>query len=152
MSFDIAALLQQSYIHGQENHAALKLYEILYVSTLAPGTPVTAISDIMTKSRRHNQAHGITGLLVFDGARFAQLLEGARELVFDLVERIRTDARHINMDVLHYAPLAERRFVRFGIGYVQAEQDDALGRLAAKDGEAALQHFLGLVPTLDLDQ
>lgn len=130
----------------------MKLYEILYVSNLAPATPVTAISDIMTRARRFNQANNLTGLLVFDGARFAHLLEGAMDKVFDLVERIRADARHVNMEVLHYAPLDERRFVRFGMGYVPAEQEEALDALAAKDGEVALQHFLGLVPVLDLDQ
>ena len=129
----------------------MKPYEILYVSSLAPETPVTAISEILAKSRRHNQANHVTGLLVFDGARFAHLLEGARDLVFELVERIRADARHVNMEVLHYAPLDERRFVRFGTGYVPAEQEDALGHLAAKDGVAALQYFLGLIPVLDLD-
>ncbi|MES2974102.1 MAG: BLUF domain-containing protein [Pseudomonadota bacterium] len=129
----------------------MKLYEILYVSNLAPGTPVTVVSAIMAQARRYNQDNGVTGLTMFDGARFAQLLEGARDLVFDLVEHIRTDARHINMEILHYAPLAERRFLRFGMGYVPAEQEDALTLLAAKDGEAALQHFLGLIPVLDLD-
>ncbi len=130
----------------------MKLYEILYVSNLAPATPVTAIADIMTRSRQFNQANDLTGLLVFDGACFAQLLEGAMDKVLDLIETIRADTRHVNMDVLHHAPLQERRFVRFGMGYVPAEQEDALGALAAKEGQEALRHFLGLVPVLDLDQ
>ncbi len=130
----------------------MKLYEILYVSNMAAGTPVTAVADIVSRARRYNQANGLTGLLVFDGARFGHLLEGARSAVFELIERIRLDTRHTDIDMLHYGELAERRFNRFSMGYVPAEQDDALGVLAGKDGAEALQHFLGLVPVLDLDQ
>ena len=43
------------------------LYEILYVSTLAPEAPLSVVGDIAAKARQANAERGITGLLIFDG-------------------------------------------------------------------------------------
>ena len=128
----------------------MKLYEMLCVSALAPDTPVTAVSDIVTGARRHNLASDITGLLVFDGTRFAQLLEGARDSVFQMIEHVRSDARLVNVETLYCERTQERRFNRFTAGFVPVEHEDALGELATREGPAALQQFLALIPVLDL--
>ena len=43
----------------------------LYVSELTPGLGQDAIHEIARVSRAHNETHGITGLLMFDGSCFA---------------------------------------------------------------------------------
>jgi len=128
-----------------------RLYEVLYVSTLAPETLVTKIAEIVARARAKNERLGITGLLVFDGVRFCQQLEGAHKQVFKLMEVIREDPRHTGVEVVHHGPLARPRFRRFALGFVSADQEDALQAIEQADGEAALQRFLALVPTLDLD-
>ena len=128
----------------------MKLYEIIYVSTMAPATPVTAISRIVARAKQYNQANDITGMLVFDGLRFAQLLEGPLEVVLELIERIRADSRHTQMEVVHHAAVDERRFVRFSMGYVPTEHEDALAQLEQSDGPASMHRFLDLIPLLDL--
>jgi hypothetical protein len=129
----------------------LKLYEIIYVSTMAAGTPVTAVPHIVARSRQNNKANDITGMLMFDGQRFAELLEGPRTAVLELIERIRLDSRHTHMEVLHHASIEERRFVRFSMAYVPVEEEEALARLEQSDGQAAVQRFLDLIPVVDLD-
>jgi hypothetical protein len=127
------------------------LYEILYVSTLAPEAPLSAVADIAAKARRANAERDITGLLVFDGMRFCQQLEGGQKQVLALLERIRQDTRHINMQILHHGELAMRRFKRFSLGYCTVEDDDVLERMEQLDGQAALDAFEGLLTRLDLD-
>jgi hypothetical protein len=127
------------------------LYEILYVSTLAPEAPLSVVGDIAVKARRANAAQDITGLLIFDGMRFCQQLEGGQKQVLALLERIRQDTRHINLEVLHHGELAERRFRRFSLGYCMVEDDDVLGRMEQMDGQPALEAFVGLLSKLDLD-
>jgi len=129
----------------------LKLYEIIYVSTMATGTPVTAVPHIVARSRQYNKANDITGMLMFDGQRFAELLEGPPAVLLKLIERIRLDSRHTHVEVLHHASVEERRFVRFSMGYVPVEQEEALARLEQSDGPAAVQRFLDLIPVVDLD-
>jgi len=127
------------------------LHEVLYLSTLAPGAPLKVISDIASRARKANEAMGITGLLVFDGMRFCQHLEGKRKEVLSLTERISKDPRHVGVDILYHGPLAQRRFRTFGLGYTAVDDVDALARLGEAGGEQALSQFLALVSTLDLD-
>jgi Sensors of blue-light using FAD len=71
------------------------------VSHLAPEVPSTAVGAILKVSRQRNRALGITGALIFDGARFAQWLEGSPAAVQSLITRIDADDRHVGIDVLH---------------------------------------------------
>jgi hypothetical protein len=127
------------------------LYEILYVSTLAPEAPLSVVGDIAAKARIANAAQDITGLLVFDGMRFCQQLEGGQKQLLALLERIRQDTRHIDMQILHHGELAARRFRCFSLGYCTVDDDDVLERMEQMDGQAALQAFVGLLSRLDLE-
>lgn len=127
------------------------LHEVIYVSTLAPGAPLSVVGDIAGKARIANQALHITGLLIFDGMRFCQQLEGPQKDVMTLLDRICTDPRHVNVEVLHHAPLADRRFRRFSLGYASVDHGDQLGQLEQLDGPEAVSAFLALLSTLDLD-
>lgn len=132
-------------------HISTRLYEILYVSTLAPEAPLSVVADIAAKARQANAERDITGLLIFDGMRFCQQLEGGQKQVLALLERIRQDTRHINMQILHHGELAARRFRRFSLGYCTVEDDDVLERVEQMDGQVALDAFVGLLSRLDLD-
>ncbi len=117
------------------------LYEVLYVSTLAPDQQTAVVAEIAAKARQVNAQLDITGLLIFDGQRFCQQLEGPQKAVLKLIERIRNDPRHINVEVLHHGPLAGRRFQHFSLAFSAVEDVDALARMERLDGEAALAAF-----------
>ncbi|MBI2727467.1 MAG: BLUF domain-containing protein [Polaromonas sp.] len=127
------------------------LHEVLYVSTLKPGEPISIVADIAARARVFNESHNITGLLIFDGMRFCQQLEGERKPVMALLERICRDTRHVNVEVLHHAPLGQRRFRRFSLGYTTVDDIDVLEKLEQLDGQAAMDLFVSLLSTLDLD-
>jgi hypothetical protein len=126
------------------------LYELLYVSTLAPDQRVSAVGDIARHSRVANDAAQITGMLVFDGMRFCQHLEGTQKQVLALEQKIRLDARHVDMQVLHHGALPERRFRCFTMGYSLLDDSEVLARLEALDGQPAIDAFLALLPHIDL--
>ncbi|WP_341914303.1 BLUF domain-containing protein [Polaromonas sp. YR568] len=128
-----------------------ELHEVIYVSTLAPDAPTSVVADIVGKARLHNPWMGITGLLIFDGMRFCEQMEGSQKNVLAQLERIRQDTRHINLRVVHQGPLAARRFRRFSMGYTTLDDDDALGRLEALTGQDAITAFLAMLSSLDLD-
>lgn len=132
-------------------HHSADLYEVIYVSTLAPDAPTSFVADIVRKARLHNAWMGITGLLIFDGMRFCEQMEGSQKDVLAQLERIRQDMRHFNLRVVHQGLLAGRRFRRFGMGYTTLDDDDALGRLEALTGQEAIAAFHALLSTLDLD-
>ena len=128
-----------------------RLYEALYVSTLAPDAPLSVVASIARNARPANHDKDITGLLIFDGIRFCQQLEGDQSGVLALLERIRRDARHVNVEVLHHGPLAKRRFGRFSLGYTSADGDEALAQLERLDGQVAVDAFVALLPGVDWD-
>lgn len=123
---------------------ASPLYEVLYISTLSQGQPLSTVAHIASYARRHNQQSGITGLLVFDGQRFGQQLEGPEAEVRALLARIRDDPRHVYVEVLHDAPLEARRFQNFSLGFSTLEDDTALDRLENLRGAAAVRAFVDL--------
>ena len=120
------------------------LYEVLYVSVLAPGVPVSAVAAIAGHARVANAQRGITGLLVFDGNCFCQQLEGMQKNVLSTMARIDQDPRHGQVSVVHQGPLAARRFSNFSLAFSAVEDADLLAELALLDGEAALQAFQSL--------
>ena len=133
-----------------ENTSAL-LHEILYVSTLAVDAPIRVVADIAARSRIANQSRDITGLLVFDGMHFCQQFEGSDIEVAALMERIRQDPRHTDVELLHHGPLAARRFRRWSLGYSTVDDVEVFDRLKQLRGQAAVDAFLALLPGLDLE-
>lgn len=98
------------------------LVRLLYASR-APGLTPDAIDDILARSRAHNPALGITGILCHGGEVFMQVLEGGRTAVNDLYAQIVRDPRHQQVTLLHYEEISERRFSGWTMGQVN------LGRL-----------------------
>lgn len=132
-------------------YTAPRLHEVLYVSTMAPSAPISIVADIAPKARVANQAREITGLLIFDGMRFCQQLEGRPEEVLSLMERICRDPRHTNIEILHQGPLDARRFRRFSLSYIAIEEVDALERIEQVNGQEAVEAFMALLPDLDME-
>ena len=126
------------------------LYEVLYVSTLASNTPISAIAGISRHARVANDTRQVTGLLVFDGIRFCQQFEGSKQQTMLLIEKIKRDSRHTNIEILHHGELAERRFRTFRTGYSVVDDVDALEALEQLDGLPAIQALLKLVASVDM--
>ena len=125
------------------------IYEMLYVSTLEPTAQVSAISVIATRSRVSNALRCITGMLIFDGIRFCQYLEGSKNDVLNLFERIRDDSRHAAVTLIHEGPSHTRRFNNFSLAFANGDDFEVLGRIAELKGENGVTAFSQLLPTLD---
>ncbi|BEP44718.1 BLUF domain-containing protein [Variovorax sp. 375MFSha3.1] len=133
------------------DEATLPLHEIFYCSMLTHSLPPQTVGQIVSRARTQNALHGITGLLVFDGMRFCQHLEGPADAVSALMQRIEKDPRHVDVRVVHRAPLEVRRYSGFGMGLAECEGPDLMAGVHALTGEAALRHFLALVPSFDIN-
>lgn len=70
------------------------MHQLTYISTAHPGTTAQDVDAILSVSRRNNARDGITGLLIYDGKRFLQALEGYGPLVDAAFARIKADPRH----------------------------------------------------------
>jgi hypothetical protein len=132
------------------NQMPTELHEILYCSQLAAGQSPEVVGTIVSQARARNAEHGITGLLVFDGQRFCQHLEGPRGVVTRLMNRIGEDPRHDQIRVVYDGALQQRRYLRFDMGFAQTEDPDDMAGIHALDGPLALARFLELRPRFDI--
>lgn len=124
------------------------LYQLLYVSTLSAAQPLNVVADIANHARARNAERDVSAILVFDGQRFCQLLEGDRRPVLSLAERITHDPRHESVEVLHHGSLTARRFDGFRLAFTSGEDDMSLDTYAAMSGEEALRAFEALLQRL----
>lgn len=93
------------------------LVRLIYASRAADDSAAT-IEAILTKAREHNPASGITGVLCYGGGVFLQAIEGGRSQVSALFGHIQRDARHQDVELLHYEEIDERRFGGWTMGQV----------------------------------
>ncbi len=83
------------------------LRQYLYIST-APSLSREEVESILSSSARNNPARGVTGLLLYNGRNFLQLLEGDEAELVDLMLRISYDPRHSGVSLLDRRNIAER--------------------------------------------
>lgn len=126
-------------------------FQLLYISRLSPATTPACVAEIVRTARQHNQARGIGSLLVFDGLRFCQYLEGDAVAVGALVERIHADSRHDDFRLLHQGPLSGPSLLK-GRNFIYALcYDDSLDSVEQTRGTHALDLLAGLLKTFDQD-
>ena len=94
------------------------LVRLLYASRAVPAVDQEELLTILRKSKANNQPLGVTGVLCFSGGIFMQVLEGGRGPVNRLYNRIASDARHTDVELLCYQEIGERRFAGWSMGQV----------------------------------
>lgn len=96
------------------------LVRLLYASRATQEIDDALVASILQHSQRHNQEHGITGLLCTYSPTnvFIQVLEGSRRDVNSLYNAIVADSRHRDVTLLVYEEIRERRFAAWRMGSV----------------------------------
>lgn len=91
------------------------LSTIIYRSHITEHVPLEILNGLALKANKINKSSSITGILLFNGTHFFQLLEGPEAAVNAVYSRICQDPRHHNLVELlrDYAPA--RRFGHVGM-------------------------------------
>lgn len=92
--------------------------QFLYVSTAACGITGRQIGDILSVSRRNNARLEITGVLLFAGGSFIQLLEGPGEGLDTIISRLAVDPRHHSMLTILRGPIVARALPDWSMGWL----------------------------------
>lgn len=122
----------------------------LYRSEIASNAGASCVADITRASRRFNEDHGITGVLIFDGQRFVQYIEGPEQQVIALARKISFDTRHIGFTVQHQAAgMTYRLFPDWTMAYLSADDSEPLAQMWTVGGDEAMEYLQQLLPQLD---
>lgn len=68
------------------------------------------LSAILQTARQMNALNAITGLLIFNGTHFLQVIEGPETSIGELMDRLRQDDRHHHVEVREEYYTDERSF------------------------------------------
>jgi hypothetical protein len=135
------------------------LVRLMYASRAADSVSADSLAAILKKSKEHNAAAGITGVLCYcsNADIFLQVLEGGRDAVSATYNRIARDDRHREVELLHYEEIGERHFSSWAMGQVNMNRlnpalllkysERALLDPYAVSGQASLAFFNELVAT-----
>jgi hypothetical protein len=87
----------------------MSLMQLIYTSQPF-GFDESTLNGILASARRNNRRDDITGALICRGDMYLQLLEGPRETVTALFDRILKDERHVDVVSLVSGDIEERLF------------------------------------------
>lgn len=88
----------------------MQLKTLTYTSLASLDLSSRDVEEILRTAREVNAIEGITGLLVFNGTHFMQIVEGSEQAIDDLLERLRRDRRHSGVEVRDVRFIEERSF------------------------------------------
>lgn len=107
----------------------MPLKSLTYTSLARLDLEASDLEAIHRTARDLNALEGITGLLIFNGTHFLQIIEGAPNAIDDLVERLRRDPRHGGLEIRHERMVEEPSFpdwsmelVRVSASYFEAKE------------------------------
>src|SRR5690349_557110 len=112
-----------------------------------------SIREIVRESRRKNSERKISGLLIFDGLRLCQYLEGPEDAVYSLSDRIRQDNRHIEFAIKEHGPSPGARRFEWAMGYALCDDPDDLNELqrCTRGNGSAFESLERLLPALQIE-
>ena len=98
------------------------LVRLVYASRAKATLTPAQFDDILAVSRRNNPANGITGVLCTNTFIFLQMLEGGRKELSETYNRIASDPRHQDVQLLHFEEIMSRKFADWSMGKVSFDR------------------------------
>ncbi len=96
------------------------LVRLMYASRASAKVDAEALAMILKTAKEHNPRIGVTGVLCYcaNANVFLQVLEGGRNPVSGLYNKIAQDRRHHDVALLSYEEIGERSFSSWSMGQV----------------------------------
>ena len=96
------------------------MIRLLYISEATEGITEEAVNGVLKSAAKNNPPLGITGLLVYGGGVFAQIIEGPERAVLQKYVNIITDSRHHNCRIVYITTTKERIFKDISMAALEA--------------------------------
>ena len=96
-----------------------ELYYLVYISRQRYPLTRRELGAMLDEAERFNRDHQITGMLVYRGGSFLQVLEGPKRDITQLYEAIERDDRHCNVEMIIFEPAKQRYFREWTMGFCE---------------------------------
>jgi hypothetical protein len=101
------------------------MYLMVYVSSAVNLFSDQELEELLKTSRTKNEAVEVTGMLLYKDGNFMQLLEGPKDAVEKVFEKIEKDQRHRGIIRLLHETSADRNFGDWSMGFQKLDHDSA---------------------------
>lgn len=96
-------------------------YAICYVSTAAQQLSTPGVEHLLSQSQKNNNSNDITGLLLYSKGNFFQILEGQKEDISSLYERITEDNRYYNIIKIFEKKIEGTKFEEYQVDFLSLD-------------------------------
>lgn len=93
------------------------IFYLIYLSSATELYTSSDLADILTKSRKNNTDKDVSGLLLYHEGSILQILEGDKETVMGLYDKIGQDNRHNNIMKMVTGTTEQRNFPDWSMGF-----------------------------------
>ncbi len=97
-------------------------YQLLYISAANHDFTEDELGQLLALARERNQECGVTGMLIYHEGSFIQALEGERNDVEAVYEKIGRDPRHSETRILFRGEIPHRDFASWSMGFYRSKQ------------------------------
>jgi len=111
----------------KSNHDSSNLFHIVYISHETQPLTTKDIKNIESAAQQRNCKHDVSGLLLYNNARFMQFLEGPKDHIEMIFSLIKKDNRHHKIEVLIHEPIVKRQFTNWHMKLASVDDIDATG-------------------------
>jgi hypothetical protein len=109
-----------------------QLTHCIYASLAAADFEEHEIPALLEQARTSNAKCGLTGMLLYIGKNFFQVLEGEEAIVDAVYDQISRDPRHARITLIIREPIADRSFSEWTMGFSTVDPVDA-GKLLGEN-------------------
>ena len=107
------------------------LTTLIYISSALHEMDDAELDQLLVEARAQNLALDITGMLLYSGGTFMQVLEGERDTVLRLYARIINDPRHKDVTLIEHETCETRCFPDWSMGFRRISSGESGGKSGA---------------------
>ena len=110
------------------------LTTLIYISSALREMDDAELDQLLVEARAQNLALDITGMLLYSGGTFMQVLEGERDTALRLYARIINDPRHKDVTLIEHEQCEARCFPDWSMGFRRISSGESGGESGGKSG------------------
>jgi len=103
------------------------MIHLVYVSSATQEMSVEDLNYLLEQSRARNGKQNITGMLLYVGGNYIQVLEGNEKDVCEIYESILKDTRNKGNIIVEKEPIKERDFPTWSMGFQYIDKHEKEG-------------------------
>jgi hypothetical protein len=100
------------------------MIQITYVSRATEPMNAQKLLALLQQCLRNNAGNGVSGMMFYGNETFLQALEGDAAVVDRLLDTIRRDLRHKELQVLRRRLIEQREYQNWGMGFMRVSNDE----------------------------